>query len=169
MRRDSLPSNARRRPSRPMHFGAPSRGLRTPCERFAPWVTQAHASLGSGWWPTLAGWGWIPTGFRTRFRRSHHGILSSLTGLSRHTRWCMARSYRTGRPSPERGSRHSVTVGHAETGHPRSVPKVGRRQFASQELRCGHGSSTVRNPARWKSSSYPAPWSRWSMSRTNAE
>ena len=22
-----------------MHFGAPSRGLRTPCERFAPWVT----------------------------------------------------------------------------------------------------------------------------------
>ena len=38
-RRCSLPSNARRRPSRPMHFGAPSRGLRTPCERFAPWVT----------------------------------------------------------------------------------------------------------------------------------
>ena len=22
-----------------MHFGAQSRGLRTPCERFAPWVT----------------------------------------------------------------------------------------------------------------------------------
>ena len=38
-RRCSLPSNARRRPSRPMHFGAQSRGLRTPCERFAPWVT----------------------------------------------------------------------------------------------------------------------------------
>ena len=38
-RRCSLPSNARRRPSRPMHVGAPSRGLRTPCERFAPWVT----------------------------------------------------------------------------------------------------------------------------------
>ena len=35
-RRCSLPSNARRRPSRPMHFGAQSRGLRTPCERFAP-------------------------------------------------------------------------------------------------------------------------------------
>ena len=24
---------------------------------------------------------WIPTGFRTRFRRSHHGILSPLTGF----------------------------------------------------------------------------------------
>ena len=32
-------------------------------------------------------------------------------------RWCMARSYGTGPPSPERGSRHSVTVGHAEPGH----------------------------------------------------
>ena len=39
MRRDSLPSNARRRPSQTMHFGAQSRGLRAPCERFAPWVT----------------------------------------------------------------------------------------------------------------------------------
>ena len=39
MRRDSLPSNARRRPSHSMHFGAQSRGLRAPCERFAPWVT----------------------------------------------------------------------------------------------------------------------------------
>ena len=36
MRRDSLPSNARRRPSQTMHFG--ERGL-APCERFAPWVT----------------------------------------------------------------------------------------------------------------------------------
>ena len=39
MRRDNLPSNARRRPSQTMHFGAQSRGLRAPCERFAPWVT----------------------------------------------------------------------------------------------------------------------------------
>ena len=38
-RRDDLPSNARRRPSHAMHFGAQSRGLRAPCERFAPWVT----------------------------------------------------------------------------------------------------------------------------------
>ena len=22
-----------------------------------------HATLGSGWWPTFAGWGWLPTGF----------------------------------------------------------------------------------------------------------
>ena len=39
MRRDSLPSNARRRPSHSVHVGAQSRGLRAPCERFAPWVT----------------------------------------------------------------------------------------------------------------------------------
>ena len=38
-RRDDLPSNARRRPSHSLHFGAQSRGLRAPCERFAPWVT----------------------------------------------------------------------------------------------------------------------------------
>ena len=43
--------------------------------------------------PTLAGWDWIPTGFRTRFRRSHHVILSPLTGLSRHTR-CAMTDYR---------------------------------------------------------------------------
>ena len=38
-RRDNLPSNARRRPSQTMHFGAQSRGLRAPCERFAPGVS----------------------------------------------------------------------------------------------------------------------------------
>ena len=38
-----------------------------------------------------AGWGWkySSTGFRTKVSaRSHHGILSPLTGLSRHTRCC---------------------------------------------------------------------------------
>ena len=60
-----------------------------PVNASRPGSPQAHASLGSGWRPTLAGWDWIPTGFRTRFQRSHHGILSPLTGLSRHTRWCM--------------------------------------------------------------------------------
>ena len=59
-----------------------------PVNASRPGSPQAHASLGSGWRPTLAGWDWIPTGFRTRFRRSHHGILSPLTGLSRHTRRC---------------------------------------------------------------------------------
>ena len=63
-----------------------------PVNASRPGSPQAHASLGSGWRPTLAGWDWIPTGFRTRFRRSHHGILSPLTGLSRHTRCCMNRS-----------------------------------------------------------------------------
>ena len=38
-RRDDLPSNARRRPSHSVHFGAQLRGLRAPCERVAPWVT----------------------------------------------------------------------------------------------------------------------------------
>ena len=70
-----------------------------PVNASRPGSPQAHASLGSGWWPTLAGWGWIPTGFRTRFRRSHHGILSSLTGLSRHTRWCMTRNCLTAIPT----------------------------------------------------------------------
>ena len=59
-----------------------------PVNASRPGSPQAHASLGSGWRPTLAGWDWIPTGFRTRFQRSHHGILSPLTGLSRHTRCC---------------------------------------------------------------------------------
>ena len=60
-----------------------------PVNASRPGSPQAHASLGSGWRPTLAGWDWIPTGCRTRFQRSHHGILSPLTGLSRHTRCCM--------------------------------------------------------------------------------
>ena len=58
-----------------------------PVNASRPGSPQAHASLGSDWRPTLAGWDWIPTGFRTRFRRSHHVILSPLTGLSRHTHW----------------------------------------------------------------------------------
>ena len=43
-----------------------------PVNASRPGSPQAHASLGSGWRPTLAGWDWIPTGFRTRFRRSRH-------------------------------------------------------------------------------------------------
>ena len=62
-----------------------------PVNASRPGSPQAHASLGSGWRPTLAGWDWIPTGCRTRFQRSHHGILSPLTGLSRHTRCCTNR------------------------------------------------------------------------------
>ena len=69
-----------------------------PVNASRPGSPQAHASLGSGWRPTLAGWDWIPTGFRTRFRRSHHGILSPLTGLSRHTRWCIEPSATTTDP-----------------------------------------------------------------------
>ena len=67
-----------------------------PVNASRPGSPQAHASLGSGWRPTLAGWDWIPTGCRTRFQRSHHGILSPLTGLSRHTHCCMTLARRRG-------------------------------------------------------------------------
>ena len=40
-----------------------------PVNASRPGSPQAPASLGSGWRPTLAGWDWIPTGFRIRFRR----------------------------------------------------------------------------------------------------
>ena len=52
-----------------------------PVNASRPGSPQAHASLGSGWRPTLAGWDWIPTGFRIRFRRLRHVILSPLIGL----------------------------------------------------------------------------------------
>ena len=97
-----------------------------PVNASRPGSPQAHASLGSGWRPTLAGWDWIPTGFRTRFQRSHHGILSPLTGLSRHTRCCTVRN-RVGevasgvcgparcvpRVVPDVGCRAAVVVGSA--------------------------------------------------------
>ena len=87
-----------------------------PVNASRPGSPQAHASLGSGWRPTLAGWDWIPTGFRTRFQRSHHGILSPLTGLSRHTRWCMnPRAVKSPRPSDSHGPMAN------EAGRPRSV------------------------------------------------
>ena len=87
-----------------------------PVNASRPGSPQAHASLGSGWRPTLAGWDWIPTGCRTRFQRSHHGILSPLTGLSRHTRWCMnpgAVNF------PRPGDCHGPMAN--EAGRPRSV------------------------------------------------
>ena len=89
-----------------------------PVNASRPGSPQAHASLGSGWRPTLAGWDWIPTGFRTRFRRSHSGILSPLTGLSRHTRWC-TNCHRPARCSPT-GSSPADAIRHwsAESGHP---------------------------------------------------
>ena len=67
-RRDDLPSNARRRPSHSMHFGAQSRGLRAPCERFAPWVTPrpTHHSVPAGGRPWPDGIGY-PQGFEQGF------------------------------------------------------------------------------------------------------
>ena len=122
---------SRAEPSRPSRASRaePSRGTQCmsglnhaayglPVNASRPGSPQAHASLGSGWRPTLAGWDWIPTGFRTRFRRSHHGILSPLTGLSRHTRWCTNR-HGPARCSPT-GSSPADAIRHwsAESGHP---------------------------------------------------
>ena len=89
-----------------------------PVNASRPRSPQAHASLGSGWWPTLAGWGWIPTGFRTRFRRSHHGILSPLTGLSRHTRCCTNRDWPARCPPTGSSPVEAIRHGSAEGGHP---------------------------------------------------
>ena len=126
-RRDDLPSNARRRPSHSMHFGAQLRAYGLPVNASRPGSPQAHASLGSGWRPTLAGWDWIPTGFRTRFRRSHHGILSPLTGLSRHTRWCTNRNWHATVPTTGASSTDGVGSWAAHIGH--------RSQHMARELR----------------------------------
>ena len=45
-------------------YEAESHGLSNPCVRFAPWVAPRNATLGSGYWPGFAGWGWVPTGFQ---------------------------------------------------------------------------------------------------------
>ena len=89
-----------------------------PVNASRPGSPQAHASLGSGWRPTLAGWDWIPTGFRTRFQRSHHGILSPLTGLSRHTRWCTNRDGSARGPPTGSSPSEARCHGSAEGGHP---------------------------------------------------
>ena len=78
-----------------------------PVNASRPGSPQAHASLGSGWRPTLAGWDWIPTGFRTRFRRSHHVILSPL-----------------GRAFPA----HALVHGSRALGEPRSTSWPSWRQ-----------------------------------------
>ena len=88
-----------------------------PVNASRPGSPQAHASLGSGWRPTLAGWDWIPTGFRTRFQRSHHGILSPLTGLSRHTRCCTNRHWPARCQSTGSSPADAIRHGSAEGGH----------------------------------------------------
>ena len=122
-----------------------------PVNASRPGSPQAHASLGSGWRPTLAGWDWIPTGFRTRFRRSHHGILSPLTGLSRHTRWCIRgcglRSFasptgflRRTLPGLSRSTPRPDITGSTRRRSPNgSPPWCWRRQNpCPNERRCGH-------------------------------
>ena len=134
MPRASTP--ARSRPPRPLRSGdvtfRPTHdvGPRTQCisglnhaayglpvNASRPGSPQAHASLGSGWRPTLAGWDWLPTGFRTRFQRSHHGILSPLTGLSRHTALVHDSKLTVNDPNPEASHRPILY----DSGRPSSV------------------------------------------------
>ena len=112
-----------------------------PVNASRPRSPQAHASLGSGWWPTLAGWGWIPTGVRTRFRRSHHGILSPLTGLSRHTRWCT-----TYRPlTAAAGSLSVVIAAGARSRHEIEGPSEVQEQVSLASARAGVGRTRRRD------------------------
>ena len=117
-----------------------------PVNASRPGSPQAHASLGSGWWPTLAGWDWIPTGFRTRFRRSHHGILSSLTGLSRHPsgrpgslltlaphRSGRAGSAASGSSTDGFATRRRVPAGPGSQAMATAIPKA---YLASSAIRC---------------------------------
>ena len=117
-----------------------------PVNASRPGSPQAHASLGSGWRPTLAGWDWIPTGFRTRFRRSHHGILSPLTGLSRHTsgrpgslltlaphRSGRAGSAASGSSTDGFATRRRVPAGPGSQAMATAIPKA---YLASAAIRC---------------------------------
>ena len=62
----------RQLPPRMSYFGAQSHGLPARCLRFALVVTDAHARLASGWWPTLAGRGLDPLGSIAKFPRLLH-------------------------------------------------------------------------------------------------
>ena len=106
-----------------------------PVNASRPGSPQAHASLGSGWRPTLAGWDWIPTGFRTRFRRSHHGILSPLTGLSRHTRCVHESELARNDPHPE--APH-LPISY-DSGPPRSVIRFRMLHASSASALCPPG------------------------------
>lgn len=51
---------------------APSHGLHARYVRFAAAVAGVHATLASGWWPTLAGRDSNPMGSNVRFPLGHH-------------------------------------------------------------------------------------------------
>jgi len=66
------------------HFGAGLHGLHARCVRFAAAVADVHATLASGWWPTLAGRDSNPLGSDVRFRLGHHRFLLTQAFLA-HT------------------------------------------------------------------------------------
>ena len=128
-----------------------------PVNASRPGSPQAHASLGSGWRPTLAGWDWIPTGFRIRFRRLRHVILSPLTGLSRHTRWCTTRRGTRKRQLSGTSASKAVgrgrgdwTVARVETRTP-SWPAGPRRLRLAHRRQCKRRWCHRRHPrSRWR-------------------
>ena len=99
-----------------------------PVNASRPGSPQAHASLGSGWRPTLAGWDW-PTGFRTRFRRSHHGLLSPLTGRTRVVARIVTGPHEAHRQDPHLPRRD-------DPGRPRAVIRFRISQPRTTALPC---------------------------------
>ena len=97
---------------------AQSRGLRAPCERFAPGVTpgpRIHSVPAGGRpWPDGIGY---PQGFEQGFE-DHITASCPLDRLSRHTRWCTNR-HGPARCSPTGSSpADAIRHGSAESGHP---------------------------------------------------
>ena len=70
-----------------LDFEAQSHGLFTRCLRFAaflpPQRLYGHAKLAAGWWSTLAGWDWLPTG-------SHREVSAFSTSASSSPKLCLA-------------------------------------------------------------------------------
>jgi len=58
-------------PRHHVNFEAQSHGLHARCVRFAAAVADVHATLASGWWPTLAGRDSNPLGSIVRFPLRH--------------------------------------------------------------------------------------------------
>ena len=121
-----------------MHFGAQLRGLRAPCERFAPWVTPGPRITRFRLAADLGRMGLDTHRVSNKVSRSHHVLLSPLTGLSRHTRCCVNRNWhralpRVGSSPIDRARLWSTKLGH-------SIEHVARKhRFDS--LRCASPTS----------------------------
>ena len=94
---------------------------------------QAHASLGSGWRPTLAGWDWLPTGFRTRFQRITSRHLVPLDrAFPAHALVHESSLHDANRQDPHLPMRY-------DTGRPRAVIRLRIAQPRTSSLPCLSG------------------------------